>query len=206
MAIYSTFFLCKPSDLIQNFPGWRLPLPAPVRRHVANPFTGQKSTIETREPEWPEEDDVQEQDYQAVAIEGNYQEYLERRLPLSLQACPHWAAKNLTHVELGPLADALGEQPKFEDALYGPPSRGALLQELPGGMLSKLASLDQRGLEALSDSWAAGMSTDDYTRSVTGAKLNDGWATTEAMQALEPIAALAKRAAPDQRMYLLVEA
>ena len=62
MAIYSTFFLCKPNDLPRNFPGWRLPLAIPVRRQLKNPFTGQTSTIETREPEWPDEEDVFEED------------------------------------------------------------------------------------------------------------------------------------------------
>ena len=61
-------------------------------------------------------------------------------------------------------------------------------------------------LEALAVSWAARLSTDDYTHSLTGTKLNDGWATSEAMQALQPIAALASHATPDQRMYLLIEA
>jgi hypothetical protein len=206
MAIYSTFFLCKPNDLLQNFPGWRLPLPTPVRRQLKNPFTGQTSTIETQEPEWPDEEDAFEEDYPAVVIEGDYQDYLEGRLSAAVQACPHWAAKNLTEVELGPLAEALGEQPKFTNPLYGPPSRGALLRELPPGILTKLASLDQLGLEALADSWAATMLTDDYTHSVTGTKLNDGWTRSEAMLVLQPIAALAKRPASDERMYLLIEA
>src|SRR5262245_26351940 len=32
MAIYTTFFLCKPPELPGGFPGWRLPLAQPVRR------------------------------------------------------------------------------------------------------------------------------------------------------------------------------
>jgi hypothetical protein len=205
MAIYSTFFLCKPNDLLQSFPGWRLPLPTPVRRQLRNPFTGQTSTIETQEPDWTDDEEVLEEDYHAVVIEGDYQVHLEGRLPASLQACPHWAAKNLTEVELGPLAEALGEQPKFASPLYGPPSRGALLQELPSRMLSKLASLDQRGLESLAESWAANVSTPEHTHSATGAELNGGWDASEAMQVLQPITALAKRVAPDERMYLLIE-
>ena len=48
MAIYSTFFLCKPEELSSGFPGWRPALPESVRREVTNPFTGKTMTIETR--------------------------------------------------------------------------------------------------------------------------------------------------------------
>ena len=205
MAIYSTFFLCKPKDLLTSFPGWRLPLPTPVLRQLRNPFTGQTSTIETQEPEWPDEVEVFDEDYEVVAIEGDYQDYLEGRLPAPVQACPHWAAKNLTEVELGPLAEALAEQPQFASPLYGPPSRGALLLELPAGIVARLASLDQQGLANIAESWAAKMSTREHTHSATGEELAGGWAANETMQVLPPIAALAKRAAPDERMYLLIE-
>jgi hypothetical protein len=207
MAIYTTFFLCKPEELSGRFPGWRPPLPAPVRRQFKNPFTGEMSTIETREPEWPEEgQDTVERDYQVVAIEGNYEDYLEGRLPPSVRACPHWGAKGLTEVELGPLAEALGVEPTFQFPLYGPPSSGAVLQELPPEMLSKLVSQDQRGFQAVAAKWAARMSTPEHTHSVTGAKLNDGWAAREAMEILRPIVALTRQATCGQRMYLLIEA
>jgi hypothetical protein len=50
------------------------------------------------------------------------------------------------------------------------------------------------------------MSTPDYTHSVSGERLNDGWAANEAMEILQPIVALARQAAAGQRMYLLIEA
>jgi len=46
MAIYTTFFLCKPEELPGGFPGWRLPLAKPVRREFRNPFTGELSVVE----------------------------------------------------------------------------------------------------------------------------------------------------------------
>jgi hypothetical protein len=49
------------------------------------------------------------------------------------------------------------------------------------------------------------MSTPDYTHSVTGVKLSDGWTAGEALEVLGPIAALARQAARGQQMYLLVE-
>ena len=206
MAIYTTFFLCKPEELPGGFPGWRAPLAAPVQRQFKNPFTGEISTIETRAPEWPEEEqDALERDYQVVAMQGKYEEYLEGRLPPSVRTCRHWAAKGLTEIELSPLAEAVGVEPRFECPLYAPPSSGAMLLELPPDMLSKLVSQDQSGLQAVAEKWAARMSTPEYTHSVTGVKLNDGWAASETMEILSPIVALARQAGVGQRMYLLIE-
>ena len=55
MAVYTTFFLCRPEELPGGFPVWRPPLAAPVRREFRNPLTGQVQVVETREPEWPPE-------------------------------------------------------------------------------------------------------------------------------------------------------
>jgi len=205
--MYTTFFVCKPQELAEGFPGWRLPLPQPVRREFKNPFTGKVSTIETREPEWQDEgDQAFDRDYQAVAIEGSYEDYLERRLPPFVHTLPHWAAKSLTEVELSPLAQAVGVAPRFECPLYGPPASGAVLQELSPDMLSKLALLDERGVDAAAEKWAATMSTPEYTRSMTGSNIKDGWTASEAMEILRPIVALARQAGAGQRMYLLIEA
>lgn len=208
MAIYTTFFACNPQQLPSGFPGWLPPLPKPVERQFKNPFTGEISTVETREPEWPdgEDADLMDREYQVVAIQGDYEDYLEGRLPPFVQRQPHWAAKGLTEVELSPLAQAIGLEAKFECPLYGPPSCGAVLQELPSEMLPKLASLDERSLKALAAKWAATMSTREYTHSVTGVKLNDGWAQSDAIEILQPIVALARQAAAGQQIYLLIEA
>jgi cysteine-rich repeat protein len=55
MAIYTTFFLCRPEELPGGFPGWQPPLATPVRRELRNPFTGQVVVVESREPQWPED-------------------------------------------------------------------------------------------------------------------------------------------------------
>src|SRR5579859_7027686 len=116
MAIYTTFFVCDPQQLVAGFPGWRLPLPKPVKRKFKNPFTGKMMTVETREPEWAEGEgaDPMDREYQVVTIEGSYEDYLEGRLPSFVQRQPHWAAKGLTEIELGPLAEAVGVEAKFE--------------------------------------------------------------------------------------------
>lgn len=189
------------------FPGWRPPLPQPVRREFKNPFTGEVSIIETREPEFINEgDEAPERHYSVTAIEGSYEEYLESRLPPFVRAHPHWAAKGLTEIELSPLAAALGVEPNLECALYGPPSIGALVLQLSPDMLSKLSELDRRGVETVAKRWATMRSSPEYTHSVTGVKLSDGWKASDAMELLLPAVALARQAAGEKQMYLLIEA
>jgi hypothetical protein len=208
VAIYTTFFVCDPEQLAAGFPGWRPPLRKPVKRTFKNPFTGEMTTVETREPEWPNDEDseLMDREFQVVAVEGDYADYLEGRLPPCIRRQPHWAAKGLTEVELSPLAQAMGVEGKFECPLYGPPSSGAVLQEVPPELLAKLASLDAKALNALAGKWAAARSTREHTHSVTGVKLNDGWSKSDALEILQPIVALAQKAAAGQCMYLLIEA
>jgi hypothetical protein len=204
MAIYTTFFLCQPQELPGGFPGWRLPLEQPRRREVRNPFTGKVLIVETREPQWPEDAHGRPgRDYQVVAIEGRYEEFLQSRLPPFVRACPHWAAKGLTSVQLDPLIRAAGVEGALECAIYSPPSSGAVVQHLPPAFLSKLGSLNQM---AVAERWAAVMSTPEHTHSVSGLKLSDGWTATEALEILRSIVALARKAIGGQRMYLLTEA
>jgi hypothetical protein len=72
VAIYSTFFVCKPNEVLSAFRGWKLPLPEPVRREVVNPFTRKSMTIESRRPDWPEADAYEETGTprEIVSIEG----------------------------------------------------------------------------------------------------------------------------------------
>jgi hypothetical protein len=204
MAIYTTFLLAEPEEVLNGFPGWKPPLPAPVRREFRNPFTKQLVTIETCGPEWPAEEgaDAMPQ-YRAVAIQGRYEDYLENRLPSFVRDKLHWAAKGLTEIELEPLLAVLGVSTKLRTPLYAPPSSGAALQEFPPEFISALCAGDQ---PQLAKRWAAEMSTPEHTHSVSGNKLSDGWTSEQASQILEPLAALARRATSLQRMYLLIEA
>src|SRR5262245_1209607 len=105
MAIYTTFFLCHPNELLPSFPGWKEPLAVPVKRTRMNPFTREQVTVVTREPEWNEvgSSELQVPEFEVVSIEGSYARYLEQRIPRSIQLRPHWCAKNLTSIELAPL-------------------------------------------------------------------------------------------------------
>jgi hypothetical protein len=184
MAIYTTFFLCKPEELAVGFPAWRLPLPEQVRRQVKNPFTGIVSTIATREPEWPCQADEVFPKYQVVAISGSFEDYLENRLPPFVRGKRHWAAKGVTDVELSSLAQAVGVEPDFECPLYAPPSFGATLREIPAEMLSQLARLDERDLAFVAEKCL----------------------TASEARILQRVVELAREVTDGQRMYLLIEA
>jgi hypothetical protein len=203
MAIYTTFFLCKPDALPGGFPGWRLPLPQPVRREYRNPFTEEIVLIESREPEWPEGSGEElEREYQVVAIEGRYEDYLEGRLPPFVRACPYWATKGVTQIELLELIKVVGVEGSLECPIYGPPSVGAFVEQLPPQLLIELGSRDQ---QQIARQWAAAMSTPDHTHSVSGEKLYDGLTTSEALDKLQPLVTLACKATGDQQLYLLTE-
>jgi hypothetical protein len=206
MAVYTTFFLCKSGELPGGFPGWRLPLAKPVRREFRNPFTGVTSVIETREPEWPEDEgDEPGREPRVVAIKGRYEDYLKGRLPPFVRGCPHWAAKDLTELELKPLLQEFGIGTDLASAIYSPPSSGAIVQQLPSELLTNMSALTSRRLTAVARRWAATMSSPEYTHSVSGAKISDGWAAAEAGEILRQLVALARQAADGQEMYLLTE-
>src|SRR5436190_10616399 len=145
MAIYSTFFVCKADDLLSAFPSWKLPLPEPVKRDVVNPFTKETMTIETRCPEWPNEETVEESERQYVVIsgQGRYEDYLEGRLPRCVRERPHACWKNLTQVELDPLGEAAGFAFAVDDALFCPPHRGDILLQFRHDLIAKLLTLSE---------------------------------------------------------------
>lgn len=209
MAIYSTFFLAEPNQLPPAFPDWKLPLPEPVTRTSVNPFTREEVTIATRAPEWegfdPERMDFP--DPQVVAIEGDYQTYLENRIPPFVQSQPHWCAKNLTNVELDPLvAAATGlDDAKLESALYAHPALGCVIEQFPEHFVAHLKAAADADLSAIARQWAARMSTPEYTHSVSGDRLHDDWSLEDAVNLVNPIAQLVRRHADGQSLYLLIE-
>jgi hypothetical protein len=208
MAIYSTFFLCRPQDLLDGFPGWRLPLPKPVSRELVHPFTKQLTVIQTREPEWTDDDASESVDrpFKAISIQGRYEDYLEGRISPFIRAHPHWCAKGLTEIELDPLGQIHGLEPALDYALYSRPSSGAVLQQMNVELIATLASFDANEVMAAAKKWAEIMSGPDYTQSVTGKKLSDGWTMKDAMGILQPIIELAKQAGSENGVYLLIEA
>jgi hypothetical protein len=206
MAIYSTFFAYAVDQLAGAFPGWKPPLPEPVPREFTDPFTGKTSTQLTREPEWTEDEDLDDEPaFAAVSIEGDYSKYLESRLPPAVAAAPHWCAKNLTNVELDGLNEALGLSGEAgESALYCPPARGAVLLGLAPAFTSALASAAAT-LPVRAKLWAAVMSRPEHTHSRLGRRLAPDWTTGDAMAILTPLAGLAAKVEPGQGLYLLIE-
>lgn len=210
MAFYSTFFLSEPDKLQRGFPGWKLPLPEPVTRKSFNPFTREEITITTRAPEWEDFDprNMEMPEYQVVAIDGDYETYLEQRIPPFVQSQPHWCAKNLTSVELEPLvACASGvEKTTLQTPLYAHPSLGSGMNQFPEEFVTQLKTADNACLHSLASLWAARMSTPEHTHSVSGTRISDDWTIEDALSLLNPIAALVKRQSDGQALYLLMEA
>jgi hypothetical protein len=207
VAIYTTFFLCKPSELLAGFPGWKPPLPKPVRRQVKNFFTSETINIETREPDWAEDEEIEltERQYGVVAIEESYADYLEGRIPQVVHTNPHWCSKGLTEIELNPIGQALCIEPVLDYALYSPPSWGATLQQFHPELLSKIRDMNKKELKAVGKQWAAAMSTPEHTHSVSDAKLSDGWEPVYAISILEKLVEVAQQSTDEHGMYLLIE-
>lgn len=209
MAIYSTFFLSEPAQLPEGFPGWKLPLETPVTQKTTNPFSGEEITVTTRVPEWVdfEPDNIEMPEVQVVAIEGDYQAYLEGRIPPFIRSQPHWCGKNLTSVELEPLAETVigREDVEFDSPLYAHPSLGCGLEQLPEEFVMILQTADDSTLHSIAEQWAEFMSTPDFTHSVSGERIQDNWSVDDALSLLEPIAELVRQAKQDQSLYLLIE-
>jgi hypothetical protein len=209
VAIYTTFLLCEPHKLAEGFPGWLPPLDAPVVRTVRNPFTGAELTLETQAPDWPDTEgsDFTMPPMQVISGQGDYQTYLERRIPSFVQSLPHWCIKNLTSLELVPLVEAAGiVASQLDTPLYSHPSCSAGLEQFDQEFVALLKGSDDATLEGLASRWAATMSTSDYTHSISGDRIADDWTNADAMSLLRPLAALAKKQSGSQRLYLLTEA
>lgn len=210
MAIYSTFFLSEPVQLPAGFPGWKLPLPEPVTRKLINPFTREEMTITTRAPEWDDFDpeNMEMPEYQVVAIEGDYQTYLQQRIPPFVQSRLHWCAKNLTSVELEPLVAVVldDDEIRLESALYAHPSLGCGIEQFPDDFVARIKTAGDSSLHAVAEKWAARMSTPEHTHAVSGERLEDDWTVDDALTILKPIVELARKQADGQSMYLLMEA
>jgi len=209
MAVYSTFFLCEPERLPEGFPGWKLPLAEPVERQIVHPLTRERITIRTREPEWEDYDpnDFQMPEYHGVSIEGDYQTYLEERLPPFVQKQDHWCTKRLTSVELDPLVAVVVDtnEPSLDFPLYSPPPFLSALQVFPKRFVEILETADDAAIRAIADRWAGEMSTPKFTHSVSGQRIHDDWTIEEARNVLDPIVALIKKRHPNEILYLLIE-
>jgi hypothetical protein len=208
MAIYTTVFLARPLELSAGFPGWKSPLAEPVTRTFMNPFFKTEVTVTTREPEWPESEAFVPPEYGVVAIQGDYGDYLESRIPAFVRSQHHWCGKGLTSVELDPLIAAAmdSEDAKLEPALFAHPSWSSALDEFPGAFVARLQEANEFAVRQLAQKWAKAMSDPQHTHSVNGDRLEPDWTMDEALRPLQSLVRLAKMRSDDERMYLLTEA
>lgn len=207
MATYSTFFVCERQKLSSLFPGWQPPLPEPIVRESKNPFTGQGTRVSTREHDWPEEAvrEPRGAPLEPLSIRGSYEEYLEDRFSGPLRDQSHWCSKGLAQVELEPLGRAVNVVPALQAALYSPPLAGALLEELRPELVAKLTAVNDNALREIAKRWAAIMSDREHTHSETGKRALGGWSLEQALEILQPLSTLARKASSEQRLYLLIE-
>lgn len=210
MAIYSTFFLCEPECIGAGFPKWKRPLSEPITRKVRNPFTGEELTISTLEPAWDdfESDQLEMPVPQVVQIEGDYQAYLEKRIPSFVRSQPHWCAKNLTPVEIvGLITAATGDQDAMlKPALFAPPSLSAGLDQFPEDFVERIASAEKADVLRIATNWAKILSSPEHTHSASGERVCGDWSVADALPVLNPVAELARQRTARQAMYLLNEA
>jgi len=166
-------------------------------------------TITSDAPEWDDlsSADMEMPERQVVAGKGDYETYLEQRIPPFVQSQPHWCAKNLLSVELEPLVTTAidKEEAKLETALYAHPSLGTEIEQFPDGFLLRVKDADDSLLRSVARNWAACMSTPEFTHSINGERLSDDWTVDDALRILESIAELARQHTDGQSMYLLTE-
>ncbi|MBX9737208.1 MAG: hypothetical protein K2X32_09810 [Phycisphaerales bacterium] len=187
MGIYSTFFLASPADLPKALPGWKLPLALPVRRQRINPFTGASTWLESCEPDWPED----------------HEDLGEVGCTTGLTGFANWSVEELQSIYLRPLCKALDLPATFEHAMYCPPSLAATLEVMPDRFLLKLRTMD---VHAIAAHWAAALSADEYTHSISGERVWSGYSTAETEEILRSLVMLAQKATSRQSLYLLLEA
>jgi hypothetical protein len=204
------FSYAIPANLQVGFPEWKLPLSGPVSRTILNPFTREEMTFLTRDPEWDElvSDEMETPQWAAVNIEGDYETYLQQRLPPFVQSKPHWCSKGLTEVEIGPLVAAfIGiEEVELEIPIYAHPSCGIAIVQLPRIFLAHLSDSDEATLKSMALKWANTMSSPEYTHSVSGDRLYEDWTLEDGLRVVKPLADLLSQGRESQLMYLLIEA
>jgi hypothetical protein len=206
MAVRTTFFLCRASELAAGFPDWKPPLPEPVLRKIKSPLTGGFLTIPSLVPEWPDEQkeisELSAASANAFAVEG---ENFESRLPPIVRDRPRWTANDIGTFCLERLSDVVGAPATLECPLYGPPSCGDMLVEIPEFFLAKLKSLDASNLVGVAEKWADALKPPDDIEPIEGEPIEEPWSAEFALTILEPIVGLAWRAEGEERMYLFVE-
>jgi hypothetical protein len=257
MSFDSHFFVCKPEDLPQGFPGWLAALPHPVPRTSWNPITRELLSIDSRAPSddelsaadpgpWlavlaaasptgrhgyeedtaelfeklhggpddddeydgddhPDDDDDSEDQGRRELDDADIRtpeehekahekdmdeasEFAAQGIIPFVRDRPHFCCLQITDMELEPLAEALGVEATFEWPLYAPGKVTHVLVQLPDAMVSKLASIAERALDEI-----VGVVAE--ARRVHPLSLR---------YIVRHIAALARKARPQEKMYLLI--
>jgi hypothetical protein len=202
MAVYTTVLAATASELDSAFPGWRKPLPKPVKKTRINPFTKKPQTYESWEPEDVVSDDLNKPGPGVVQIHGDYQTYLRERLPARLKTLPMLAAKGVlsTHVEQLLAAVAGRAEERLLPAMFPPggsAATGKTLDVFPAWGIEALAELVDDALPSIGEQLAT----------AEGWFADEGWTPRDCSSLLGELRRMALNAREGQRsLYLLTEA
>ncbi len=199
MAIYTTFFVMSAATLTSAFPGWKPPLPEPETRVVTDLFGTR--TVRTREPRFEPPAATSERTPTIQTLRGDYNAYLEARLPDAVAKAPHWATKGLTPLELDSLGELIDRLPATQQALFGPPPHDAVIFEIRKDVLRAISASPAD----VARKWAAEMSKPARTHSQTGRRVSPDWSMEDALQIVQKICALAAKSPGGTSLYLLME-
>lgn len=153
----TTLFVVTDAELTEFFPGWRLPLAAPVRVTARHPFTGEPMSYDQwdpgRDPSILSGPTLFEQQGRAILSpvvppDDAYPNWLEKDAPPLLRTFPHCAMKGITMAQLTGLAELLLGH-------LEPPARFADCQEDDGLIEGALPAVAVRAFSRASDSQLA---------------------------------------------------
>jgi hypothetical protein len=201
MAVYTTFFAAQPSELAGALPGWRQPLPSPVKRTRVNPFTRQPQTYESWEPEHIEPRPTPLANPRVIEMRGDYPTYLRERLPAGMRTWPHFPTKGVLSPHVAQLLALVGgrAEERLVPALFPPggSASGTTLDVLPAWAIDTLADVQRDAIPSLSKQLAT----------AKGWFADEGWGVEGCAGLLEGLHALAFKARDGvRRLYLLTEA
>jgi hypothetical protein len=201
MAVYTTFFAAQPSDLAGAFPGWRQPLPSPVKRTRVNPFTKKPQTYDSWEPEDIEPGPARAANPRVVPIRDDYQTYLRERLPAAMRTWPQLPTKGVLSPHVEQLLAVVGgrAEERVVPALFPPggSASGTTLDVLPAWAIEALASVRSEAVRSLGQQLAT----------AEGWFADESWAREDCAGLIESLNTLALKARDGaRRLYLLTEA
>ena len=131
MGVHTDLFVATESQLADVFVGWHTVPDAPDQKESTNPFTGEKIVVNDWKPG-------------PLIKGGNLAD------TPAIETLPHYLSKRIDHVKLGKLHELITGE-KYDEvigsilkpALIHPDNEDTGLHQIPSGLASTLATLDE---------------------------------------------------------------